>query len=397
MHMDHPVLQPHGVLGYSHTRRRSALGRVLVGVGVVCILIGGVGFLGTVLPQRLSDVPTVTVRVPATVDEAVAALTRAGALHRPTLFRLAVMIRSRPIQDGVYTVYAGSSVWSLARLLTTTLPRLERLVRITEGWTLRDIGRYLEEQGIARSADLYRITGAPAVDYRTANVEVPRPKDLHGEFSILSERPEFVSFEGYLFPDTYRVYVDASVEDIVRKMLANLEQQLTPDLRREITESGRTVHQILTMASIIEAEISRREDRPTAAGILWKRRDRGMHLQVDATVNYVTGKRDPRVSRDDSALDSAYNTYRYPGLPRGPIGSPGLDAILAALRPVSSPYWFFLTTRDGRTVFSRTLGEHQVNVNRHLRARRETGAPPTTPLVPESVRPVPATVNAGAP
>ena len=150
-------------------------------------------------------------------------------------------------------------------------------------------------------------------------------------------------------------------------MLQNFDRRVTPELRAEIVASGRTLHQIITMASIIEAEIARSEDRPVAAGVLWKRRDRGMLLQVDSTVNYITGKHDPGVSREDAAVDSAYNTYRYPGLPRGPIGNPGMDAILAALRPVESPYWFFLTPRDGSTIFSRSLEEHNRNVVKYLR------------------------------
>ncbi|MDO8599599.1 MAG: endolytic transglycosylase MltG, partial [bacterium] len=208
----------------------------------------------------------------------------------------------------------------------------------------------------------------PATDYRSADPAIPRPRDFAPTFSFLrdSGRPEFIGLEGYLFPDTYRVYADATIEDIVRKMLENFDRKLTPELREEIVKSGRSLHQIITMASIVEAEISNHDDRAVAAGILWKRRDRGMLLQVDATVNYVTGKHDPRVSRVDTGADSAYNTYRYPGLPRGPIGNPGMSAITAALRPTESPYWFFLTTKDGKTIFSRTLDEHHANTARYL-------------------------------
>ncbi|MDP3770941.1 MAG: endolytic transglycosylase MltG, partial [bacterium] len=224
-----------------------------------------------------------------------------------------------------------------------------------------------EREGVAPAAQFYALVGSPAVDYRAADPATPRPKDFTSEFAWLKDKPDFIGLEGYLFPDTYRVYADATVEDIVRKMLENFDRKLTPELREEITKSNRSLHQIVTMASIVEAEIANHDDRPTAAGLLWKRRDRGMLLQVDASVNYVTGKHDPRVSREDTAADSSYNTYKYPGLPRGPIGNPGTSAILAALRPKESPYWFFLTTKDGKTVFSRTLEEHNINVQRHLR------------------------------
>ncbi len=368
MRIDSPLYQPQGVLGFSHRRKRS---RLVFGAIVLLVLVGVVlvtfGILA-VLPQGLTGAPSVTVDVPEGTDAAVVTLQRINVLQRPTTFRLLVAAGRQPIHAGRYTVSPHLSAWSLARLLTTTQPRPEREVRIIEGWNLRDIGQYLEREGIAQAEELHELVGFPAMDYRSADPAIPRPKDFSTDFAFLreSDKPDFIGLDGYLFPDTYRVYADASVEDIVRKLLENFDRKLTPELRAEVAASGRSLHQIITMASIIEAEISNHDDRATAAGILWKRRDRGMLLQVDASVNYVTGKRDPRVSREDAAVDSAYNTYRYPGLPRGPIGNPGMSAILAALRPKESPYWFFLTTKERKTVFSRTLEEHNANVARHL-------------------------------
>jgi UPF0755 protein len=366
--IDSPLHHPQGVLGFAHHRKRSPLvfaAKLLV----IVIVIAIVAFtISATLPQGPRDAAAVAVELPNETDAAVAVLLRGGVLRRPTTFRVLVAARRQPIRVGRYTISPHLSAWSLARLVTTTQPRPEREIRIIEGWNLRDIGQYLEREGIAQAEELHELAGFPAMDYRSADLAIPRPKDFSAAFTFLKEdgKPDFIGLDGYLFPDTYRVYEDASVEDIVRKMLENFSRKLTPELRDEIVKSGRSLHQIITMASLIEAEIANHEDRATAAGILWKRRDRGMFLQVDATVNYVTGKRDPRVSRDDAAYDSAYNTYKYPGLPRGPIGNPGMSAILAALRPKESSYWFFLTTKEGKTVFSRTLEEHNANVQRHL-------------------------------
>lgn len=360
---------PQGVLGFAHHRKRSPF--VFIAKWIVLILVLVLVALGisSVLPQGAADAASVSVEVPDGTDAAIAELLRVGALRRPTTFRVLIATSQQPIRAGRYTISPHLSPWSLARLVTTTQTRPERAIRIIEGWNLRDMGSYLEREGVAQAEELHELVGFPAMDYRTADPAIPRPKNFTVDFVFLrdSGRPDFIGLEGYLFPDTYRVYADASAEDIVRKMLENFDRKLTAELRAEVAAGKRSLHQIITMASLIEAEIANHEDRPTAAGILWKRRDRGMLLQVDATVNYVTGKHDPRVSRDDTGVDSSYNTYKYPGLPRGPIGNPGMSAILAALRPKESPYWYFLTTKDGKTVFSRTLEEHNANVARYLK------------------------------
>lgn len=368
MRIDSPLYQPQGVLGFAHHRKRSRL----VFTAIVFFVLVGVALVAfgivAVLPQGSPDVTPVTIDVPEGTDVAVAALQRSGVLRRPITFRVLVAVSRKPIQPGRYVVSPRFSTWSLARLLTTTQARREREIRIIEGWNIRDIGQYLERERIVQAGAFYALVGSPAVDYRSADLALQRPKDFSSDFAFLREsgKPDFIGLEGYLFPDTYRVYVDATIEDIVRKLLENFDRKLSAELRDEIAKSSRSFHQVITMASIIEAEIANHDDRATAAGILWKRRDRGMLLQVDATVNYVTSKRDPRVSREDTGVDSSYNTYRYPGLPRGPIGNPGMSAILAALRPKESPYWFFLTTKDRKTIFSKTLEEHHANVAKYL-------------------------------
>lgn len=367
MRIDFVSPRPEGVFGYVHRRRRS---RVVVAF-VVFLVVAGFGTaafaLSLIVPQGSPTNAPVTLTVPEGKQAAVAALREAGVLKYEAAFRLLVRLRGGTVHTGQYTITPHLSVWSLVQLLTTTAPRRERVVQVIEGWNLRDIGAYVEREHIATANELFALAGAPAVDYRDADAAIARPKDFSRDFFYLNEKPEFIGLEGYLFPDTYRVYEDASVEDILRKMLQNFDRKLTPELRAEIAASGRSLHQVLTMASIIEAEVARNDDRAIAAGILWKRRDRGMRLQVDASVNYATGKHDPRVSTTDAAVDSSYNTYRYAGLPRGPINNPGMDAILAALRPTQSPYWFFLTTTDGRTVFSKTIEEHNANIARYLR------------------------------
>ncbi|MBI2096953.1 MAG: endolytic transglycosylase MltG [Candidatus Sungbacteria bacterium] len=233
----------------------------------------------------------------------------------------------------------------------------ERFLTIPEGWNLRDIGFYLERNGIAQAEELWEIAGFPAADYKSAR-DLPRPKDFSEEFNFLKDKPVDVGLEGYLFPDTYRVFRDASVEDIVRKMLANFGRRIEADILQETKSREKTLFQVLIVASLVEEEVESDEDRATVAGILWKRLALGIPLQVDATLVYIKGESRAPLTNQDKLLPSPYNTYRYKGLPAGPIANPGLSAIRAALHPISSPYLYYLSPPNAKTIFSKTLEEH---------------------------------------
>ena len=133
-----------------------------------------------------------------------------------------------------------------------------------------------------------------------------------------------------------------------------------------IKKSGRTQDEILTMASILEKEASKIKDRQQIAGVLWHRIDVGMPLQVDAVFPYIIGKNTFELTREDLAVDSPYNTYKYKGLPPGPIGNPGLDSILAAATPIKSKYVFFLSDKQGNFHYAVTYAQHLVNKAKYL-------------------------------
>ena len=156
------------------------------------------------------------------------------------------------------------------------------------------------------------------------------------------------SDEGYLFPDTYRFYLSATSLDVVKRMKDTFVKKV-----------GNIDRDDLILASIIQKEVAGAEDMKIVAGIFKKRLSRGLALQADSTVNYVTGKSNPRALIKDTKIDSLYNTYKYPGLPPGPISNPGLSAILAAKNPEVSPYWYFLTTPEGEVIYSKDFEEHK--------------------------------------
>ncbi len=143
-------------------------------------------------------------------------------------------------------------------------------------------------------------------------------------------------------------------------MLDNFSNKISEEMRRDILAQGKTLYEVLIMASIVQQEVIDIEEMKKVAGVYYNRLDLEMNLQSDATITYITGKEDPRPSDADTLVDSPYNTYLYPGLPPGPINNPGLDAIKAAVYPAEHSYFYFLTTLDtGEAVFSVTAGEHQ--------------------------------------
>ncbi len=223
-------------------------------------------------------------------------------------------------------------------------------VIIIEGWNLRDISGELSRQGIAGSQEFLRICD----------------KDFSGEYDFLRDKPAGQNLEGYIFPDTYLIDNDAKAESLVSKALSNFDEKLTSGLRTKIKEQGKTIFEIINMASLLEREVKIYEDKQLVAGILWKRLKQGWPLQVDAAVAYGLGKSGTKLSKDDLKIDNPYNTYKYRGLPPGPICNPGLDSIKAAVYPKPSLYWFYLSTPDGQTIFSKTLDEHNTAKAKYL-------------------------------
>ena len=192
------------------------------------------------------------------------------------------------------------------------------------------------------------------------------------------------SLEGFLFPDTYQFSLNVSGEEVVKRMRDNFEKKITPELREEIERQEKSIFEIVTMASLIEKEVGTPEDKKLVSGILWKRLEINMPLQVDATIAYileceedkssslpVAGARDFDEMRREITLrkdiDSPYNTYKYPGLPLGPISNPGLESIKAAIYPEDSDYWYYLSTPEGETIFSKTLEEHNTAKAEYLK------------------------------
>jgi UPF0755 protein len=262
--------------------------------------------------------------------------TRLGERHvvaSPLIFKVAARAYGG-VQAGSYGLAEPQSVLTLARRLSQGDTGLSPVsVTIPEGSTNRDIIAILE-------------TSVPEFDVTA--------------FATLIEDKE-----GYLFPDTYQFFPGTPPSVVYARFSDRYESQVAP-LRDAIKTSGHTEHEILTMASILEKEARKFETKQMVAGILWKRIEIGMPLQVDAVFGFIYGKPTFSPTFDELEVDSPYNTYKNKGLPPGPIGNPGLDSIRAALEPVSSPYLYYLTGVDGTMYYSRTFDQH-VDNRRYLR------------------------------
>lgn len=171
--------------------------------------------------------------------------------------------------------------------------------------------------------------------------------------------------EGYLFPDTYLFMPSSAPEDIIRVLRATFTTRIAT-IQPDIDAFGKPLKDVLTMASILEGEARLLETRRMVAGILWKRLEEGMPLQVDAAFKYVNGKTSAELTQSDLRIDSPYNTYRYKGLPPTPISNPGLEAIKAAITPIESPYYYFLTDKNGNMHYAKTLDQHEANRKKYL-------------------------------
>ena len=223
------------------------------------------------------------------------------------------------------------------------------LLRITfrEGLTIGDMAALFESQGLG-----------PAADFRKAATNA----------SLVSAiDPAATDLEGYLFPDTYALSRRADAAVLVAAMVDRFTKVLTPELKDAAVARGLSVRQLVTLASIVEKETGAGAERPMVAAVYANRLRIGMGLQCDPTVIYAlqrAGRFNGNLRRDDLAFDSPYNTYRYAGLPPGPIAAPGRDSLLAAATPADVDYIYFVSRNDGTHAFARTLDEHNRNVQK---------------------------------
>jgi UPF0755 protein len=330
---------------------------------LVGFVLAGLFYLGYFINTLYSPVSTSESVVTFVVEEGVGVNTISASLHDAGLikskwtFEVYLWMRrwEGAIQAGTYQIPQNITIREVSDMLVRGEGgQPERVITIIEGWTLEEIENYLVDEGVVSREDFKEGLR------RVAN---------HSGISILSDKPSSASLEGYLFPDSYRIFEDATAEEIVRKMVNTLDAKFTPEMRAEVERTNRSIYDTLKMASILEREIRYQSDLPVAADVFYKRLEIGQLLQSDATLNYVLHPNDRKASLTyaDLESDSPYNSYKFSGLPPTPISNPGLNAILAAVYPGTNEFYYFLTTPEGRTIFSKTFEEHNANKQKYLK------------------------------
>lgn len=257
------------------------------------------------------------------------------------------------IQAGTYRLEAGERIASVVERMKGGIVIPDELtITYPEGFTLQQVAARTAARGISTEEEF---------------IAAAKVGPFADSFAFLKDLPADRSLEGYLFPDTYRVLKNDQPADVLRRLLGNFDKKMTPELRQEAVDHKRTLDEVVIMASIIEREINRPADLAKVADVLWKRFDANAGLAADATVRYILNKWDGALTVQDLAIDSPYNTRKYRGLPPTAIGNPGLTAILAALRPEQTDFYYYLSAPDGETIFAKTNDEHNRNKDKYLK------------------------------
>lgn len=282
-------------------------------------------------------------------------LEEAGFISDATLFRRFLQYHGLDafLEAGEYQLRRNMTMREIAEALQHSRVQ-EVTITIPEGWRAEQVADLLTAENIMDgSVFLAAVQQGMAIEH-----------------PLLADRPAGVGFEGYLFPETYRLPAQATPEDLLTRMLDTMQARLPIGWEAMASAQGYTFYEVLTVASIVEREAVIPEERATIASVYLNRVQQGMYLNADPTVQYAMGYQSetgqwwktPVTLEEYQSVNHPYNTYLYPGLPPGPICSPGADSILAVLQPAQTPYLYFVARGDGSHVFAETLEEHERNV-----------------------------------
>jgi UPF0755 protein len=293
-----------------------------------------------------------------TVNSIATRLHEAGLIRSPSYFRFIVSFSGddKDIVAGEHQLNSAMTTTQIIDALTSEQAGSIQasMVQFIEGWRTEQYADALLDAGL--------------IDSTREFMDATRLPRWNNEFDFLHTRPSGVGLEGYLFPDTYSFRTDSTPEDIIQTLLSTFDERVPLELRVRAADRGLTLHQAVTLASIIEREAAVEDERTIISSVYSNRLMVNMPLQADPTVQYergVEGDWWPILTGADLQRAGRYNTYLNPSLPPGPICNPGLASIQAALEPDETDYLFFVATGDGSHAFSRTFEEHQANVERY--------------------------------
>lgn len=323
----------------------------LLWVAVACLAVTGLWFFLSLRPPSFgsSGRKFFSVRRGEGPKSVAERLERARLVRSARAFLILARLKGvdKEIKAGGYRIERGWA-WEVLEALTR---RIAVWVTFPEGFTAKKIAKRLTEKGLCKEQRFMRL-------FRLG-------KKAFSSFEFL---PEGRTLEGYLFPDTYLFEVGIDEYEIIQMLLRRFEEVVARGLSEELKRSPLSLHEVVILASLVEKEAKLEEERPLIAGVLLNRLRRGMRLECNASLLYILGEPKLWLTERDISIDSPYNTYRYSGLPLGPICNPGRASILAVLRPARTPFLFYVAKPDGSHYFSRTYEEH---LERKAEAKRK--------------------------
>ena len=338
--------------------------RLLLLCVLIALVLGAGGwwiYSQVVEPYRGYSEPEVFVDIPPGSSTASIGnrLVDAGVVRDARTFQVGLWIsgRSRSLRAGEYRFDAPLHALDVIDKIARGDVYRRRLT-FREGLTISEMAEVFEERGFGNAADFRKAAENASL--------------------ILDLDPGATDLEGYLFPETYALPRGTTAAAVVTQMVDAFKTALTPEIRSNATAAGLSVRQLVTLASLVEKETGTASERPLVAAVYANRLKIGMGMQADPTVIYAlqkAGTYTGNLRRDDLQFDSPYNTYRYPGLPPGPIAAPGKASLEAAAKPADVDYLYFVSKNDGSHVFASSLEEHNRNVQTwqrdYFRQRRQ--------------------------
>ena len=273
-------------------------------------------------------------------------LHKEGLIKSPWGFKVYLKLTGQVIvQPGTYELSSHQNLPIIANLIASGATSNVTLT-IPEGWTLQQIAEEIAQKNIATAEEFLKIAN-----------------DFPPDYDFLKARPAGKSLEGFLFPDTYKL-IKGDPLLAIRQMLDNFSNKYHSDIQPDLGDQD--LYKILIVASLVEREAQKAEDRPMIAGVIYNRLKIGMKLDIDATVRFIINNWKDPLTQANLTVNSPYNTRKYAGLPPGPICNPGLAAVEAALHPAEHKYYYYLTDPEGVTHYAKTLAEHNQNKLEYL-------------------------------
>ena len=325
----------------------------VIGVSALLACVGWIAASDVLALNKEEHSVTVTITPEDSYDDVVDMLKDNGLIEYKSLFKLFSAItggKDKIASSGTFTLNSDMDYRALiSGISANSASRAVVDVTIPEGYSIGQSFALLEEKGV--------VSDTAKLEEEAANHDYA--------FSFLQDLPlgDYHRLEGYLYPDTYEFTTPQNPLYVINKMLVRFDAKLTEELRQQIADSGRTIHEVLTVASLIEKETDG-ADRADIASVIYNRLNNpnssagtNGYLQIDATLAYLNGGKVP--TEADKSIDSPYNTYLYPGLPPGPISNPGIESILAAINPNSTSYYYYVLGDDNCHHFFNTDREMQ--------------------------------------